>query len=474
MTKTLMCHKAMHHIIRFLGQSRQAYRSISIAVIMMVLVGQPSFASTRTLVKWTDRTPSALLPFDGNAEAVAELAGSTLFFYPQVRSTAALPYTSGPRTYQNVQYVTGAMVVPATVDQVEKLLSNYAGYHKLFPKITEANVLVNEQFGNPKTDTNASVRSIVKYRMVIKIPIPLLSFDENLVMQHERTHNSISTLILSAPIQYGSGKFEWFPLKNGKTLVTLTQWGDLDRPKGFLVKTILNAMPELKYAMPNSVQGFVLETLRQRLNPDVVTKALPMQMIVPTLTLNSAQEAQILKLLRQGGTVQFTHRPVWMATSTRDERLSFVSSFFNMPTSLERAKSGLVNPNNFTSIYRQVRKVTSTQLPNGSTQNDLKIGLGLGVLSIPMHLKLVYLPEAEPNSVRFFNTGGDVEFVQGRIQFKELSPKNTLVHLTAAGKLGENPPLLLKLAKHLPYPDYLPTIGAAPIVFEKTRTWLQK
>lgn len=166
------------------------------------------FASTPSLVTWTDPTPSALKPFDGNAEVLAELTGSSLFFYPQARSVAALPYTTGPRTYSNVQYVSGAMVVSATADQVEKVLSNYAGYSKLFPKITEANVLLNEQLGNPKTDPNASVRSIVQYHMHIKIPIPLVSFNEDLIMQHERTHHSISTLIISSPIQYGSGKFE--------------------------------------------------------------------------------------------------------------------------------------------------------------------------------------------------------------------------------------------------------------------------
>lgn len=474
MTKTFYTHTGVYNFTQFNVHKRRSSILIVVVLFILLIMSSLIFASTPSLVTWTDPTPSALKPFDGNAEALAELAGSSLFFYPQARSVAALPYTSGPRTYSNVQYLSGAMVVPATVDQVEKILSNYMGYSKLFPKITEANVLVNEQIGNPKTDINAHVRSIVKYRMLIKIPIPLLSFDEDLIMQHERTHNSISTLIISSPIQYGSGKFEWFPLKNGKTLVTLTQWGDLDRPKGFLVRTILAAMPELKYAVPNGVQGFVLEALRQRLNPDVATKALPMQSIVPSLTLSADQEAQILKLLRQGGTVQFTHRSVWMTTAKHDEKLSFVSSFFNMPTSLAKSKFGLVNPENFTSIYHQVRKVTRTSLSNGGSENDVKVGLGLGVLSIPMHLKLVYIPESESNSVRFFSTGGDVEFVQGRIQFKELSPKSTLVQLTAAGKLGEDPPFLLKMTQYMPYPDYLPTLGSAPIIFEKTRTWLLK
>ncbi|GAC1374606.1 MAG: hypothetical protein NVS3B3_10560 [Aquirhabdus sp.] len=233
-------------------------------------------------------------------------------------------------------------------------------------------------------------------------------------------------------------------------------------------------MPEIKYAIPNGVEGFVFESLRQRLHPDVASKPLPMQNIVPTMNLNSTQETQVLKMLRQGGTVQFSHRPVWMDSGNRPEKLSFVSTFYQMPTSVDKAKNGLINLNNFSHIYRQVRKVTSNALPDGSTTYDLKIGLGLGVLAIPMHVKLLYTPEAGQNSFRFYNNGGDIEFVQGRVLFKELDSKNTLVNLTAAGKVGEDPPLLLRLTKHLPYYDYLPTIGSAPIIFEKTKTWLLK
>ncbi len=193
--------------IKLFTESRKTFRSISAAAVILITVGQSSFASTPNFVAWTDPTPSALQPFDGNPEAIAELAGSTMIFYPQAKSTAVLPYTSGPKTYQNVQYVSGAIVVPASVDQVEKLLTNYAGYTSIFPKITKANILANQQVGNPQTDANASVRSMVKYHMLIKIPIPLLSFDEDMIMQHERTKNSLSTLIIAAPIQCSSGKF---------------------------------------------------------------------------------------------------------------------------------------------------------------------------------------------------------------------------------------------------------------------------
>jgi len=448
-------------------------------ILFFSLLALPfSFASTPSFVTWTDPTPSALQPFDGNAEALAELTGSTLLFYPQPKKTITLPYNKGPKTYANVQYVTGAIVVSASCDQVEKLLSDYVGYSKLFPKITEAVVKVNEQQGDfshgNTTQSQASIRSIVQYNMRIKIPIPLLSFNENILLQHERTHQSISTLILDSPVQYGSGKFEWFPLKNGKTLVTLTQWGDLDRPKGFLVSTILSAMPEIKTAIPNSVEGFVLESLRQHFDRNSASKALFIDNIVPVITLTNEQETQVIKLLKQGGVVQFNHPPVWLAQKDHSDKLWFVSSFYNMPAPLTKTKDAFANPKNFPSIYRQVRNVTSTPLDNGGSQNDIKIGIGLGVISIPMHIKMAYQPEANNAGTRFYTTGGDVEFIQGRFQFKALDSKNTLVGLTAGSHLGDNPPFLLRLGKNLPYSDYLPTVGSAPVIFDKARIWLSK
>ncbi len=447
-------------------------------LLIMLMMGRMSFASTPDLVKWTDPTPSALQPFDGNAEALAELAGSSLLFYPQPKKTITLPYNKGPKTYANVQYVTGAIVVAANCDQVEKLLSDYVGYSKLFPKITEAVIQTNEQQGDLAHDGNsqnqASSRTIVQYNMRIKIPIPLLSFNENILLQHERTRNSISTLILDSPIQYGSGKFEWFPLKNGKTLVTLTQWGDLDRPKGFLVSTILSAMPEIKTAIPNSVEGFVLESLRQHFEPNFAAKALPIENIIPVMNLTNEQESQVIKLLKQGGVVQFNHQPVWLAKKDRAEKLWFVSSFYNMPAPLIKTKDAFTNPKNFPSIYRQVRSVTSTPLADNGSQNDIKVGLGLGVISIPMHIQMAYQPESSNNGARFNTTGGDVEFIQGRFQFKSLDNKNTLVGLTAGSHLGDNPPFLLRISKNLPYSDYLPTVGSAAVVFDKARIWLLK
>ena len=444
---------------------RHPYARGLMAVVLNLAVIAPSHADTPQPLNWVDPTPSALQPFDGNAEQVADLAGDKMLFYPQPKQTVTLPYTKGPKTYANVQYMSGAIVVPASPDQVGKVLADYANYAKLYPKMTESTIQTQDQ-------VDGKIRTVAKYHILVKIPFPFLTFDEDVLLQHDQRQNSISTLVLNSPIQYGAGRFEWFGLKNGKTLVTLTQWGDLDRPKGFLVSTILRALPEAKIGIPSGVEGFVLESLRQRFSPDGSPSVTP-NTVVPTMNLSSSQEALVVKLLQQGGVVQFNHRPMWLNMPKGAEKLWFVSSYAQVPVGLEQAKEAYMTPEHYPEIYRQVSKVTTVPATDGSTQNDIKISIGLGILSIPMHLNLNFKPESE-QSVRFVSTGSDVEFMQGRYSLKALNAKNTLVGITATGKLGEHPPILLRLGKYLPYADYLPVVGTAPVLFDKSRTWLIK
>lgn len=431
-------------------------------------------ATPHGLIAWTDPTPSSLAPFEGNVEAIASLAGQSILVYPHPNTTAVLPYTSGPGTYTKAQFITGALVVDASPAQVESTLTNYTGYTQLFPKITAAQILVNDKRGDWSTDQRAVIRSQVRYHMLIKIPFPLLTLNEDLVMQHERTHHSISTLIIDSPIQYGSGKFEWFPLKNGKTLVTLTQWADLDHPKGFLVNTVFRALPEIKLALPNSVDGFIMQALRDRFNHDPLPNPTTTSSVMPPMTLTSQQEEQVLKLLQPGGVVQFGHPPVQLSRSGRTDKLWFVSSYFSMPASQARVHESLAEPQNFPHIYRQVRRVSTTALPNGGMACDIKIGIGLGILSIPVWTKLNYMSDSSSNNVHFYSTGGDVDWVQGHINFKALGTDSTLVSMTSTGHLGDHPPFPLNLGINLPYLDYLSTAGAAPVIFNKAKQWLAK
>jgi hypothetical protein len=159
---------------------------------------------------------------------------------------------------------------------VSRLLSNYPNYAGLFPTLKSAEVL--QQQGST---------SQVEYRIHIPTPIPVLNFKETVVMQHQIDHNSINSLVLQAPVPFGAGKIEWFEIDAQHTLISVTQWGDLNQPKGFLFSKILNALPDAKLGIPAGTNGFLLESLQRRFKAFSSETLAANQL--PELKLNASQ-----------------------------------------------------------------------------------------------------------------------------------------------------------------------------------------
>lgn len=422
-----------------------------------------AFSSHAAIVSWQDTIPSALKPFQNNAETVAQLANKDIFLYTQTGQTVSIPSKKGPRNYNNVKFQSAAIVLPVPVDQVKQTLSNYKHYVGLFPTLTQAKAI--EQSGSITQ---------MKYHIHVPIPIPILNFNEDVVLQHHVDDQSISTLIIDSPIQYGVGKFEWFALDNNQTLVTLTQWGDLDKPKGFLVSTILKALPEAKLGIPSGFDAFTLEALKRRFAPDISVPLISSRQL-PSKTLNTQQLQLVKQLSRQSGQpVMFIHRPVQLPYTNGNEALRFVSSYSTIDAPLDKAVQTLGSPDSYKQLFRQVSKVKIKPLDNQQgVESAITIKVGLGVIAIPFKLNLRYFNE-NSNMIRYQANGGDIEYMQGRMQFEPISNQQTLLIMNNAGKLGNNAPFLLKLTKNIPYAEFLPTVGGVPMLVNKANTFLGK
>lgn len=234
------------------------------------------------IIPWKEQIPSSLSVFQGKAQVLADLTANSILIYVHPAQSITLPTLKNQQSMIG-KFYTGAVVVPTNSQNVARLLSNYSQYNGLFPVLKSAKVL--EQQGNITQ---------MKYQVSIPTPIPVLNFKENMVMQHHLTANSISTIVLDAPIPYGAGKIEWFDLGSNKTLITITQWGDLNHPKGFLFSTILNAIPEAKLGIPSSTNAFLLKALQQRFK---TTTAQTLKVgELPDLQLDTAQVQKIAAL----------------------------------------------------------------------------------------------------------------------------------------------------------------------------------
>lgn len=418
-----------------------------------ILFGISQIGSTQ-IITWTDNIPSALQPFQNNPQLLASYTQDTIFIYGQPAVKTSVP-TLKSNPQPSVSFTSAAIIVPANTKQVAKTLTDFSHYVGLFPTLKSAKTI--EQSGNIVQ---------VKYKVSIPTPIPVLNFNEDVTLQHQIKPNSIASLVIDAPIPYGVGKLEWFALDEHRTLVTLTQWGDLNQPKGFILKKILNAIPEVKLGVPSTGNAFVLEALRTRFIGKNTAPLDGRQM--PSPQLNATQLTKIAQLSQTSQQpVSFLHAPTSiMYTHGREAmRFSTTYQFYKQtPQQLQKWLTPLAYKDLFP---RQIKKVVTTPIQNQGQDADIQVNVGLGVINIPFAFKLHFnYPNASENN--FYANGGDLRFIKGQMGFTELN-QGTLLKMTTSMKIDEKAPFLLRAMRSLPYHDVLPAVGGNAVFVQKIK-----
>ena len=407
------------------------------------------------IITWNDNIPSALQPFQNNPQLLASYTQNNIFIYPHPNTKTNVP-TLKSNSQPSVSFTSAALIVPANVQQVAKTLTDFNHYIGLFPTLKSAKTL--EQSGNIIK---------MKYQVSIPTPIPVLNFNEDVTLQHQIKSNSIASLVIDSPIPYGVGKFEWFALDDHRTLITLTQWGDLNQPKGFIFKKILNAIPEAKLGIPSSTNAFILESLRTRfIKPNIV--ALNSGQI-PSPQLNETQLAKIAQLSQNTQQpISYLHVPTSILYTHGRETMRFTTTyqFYQQPPQqLHKWLSPLAYQELFP---RQIKKISASAIQNQGQDADIQVNVGLGVINIPFAFKLHF---NYPNTVEnnFYANGGDLRFIKGKMIATELN-QGTLFKITSSMKIDEKAPFLLRAMRSLPYHDVLPAVGGNTVFVQKIKT----
>ncbi|MGE8539223.1 MAG: SRPBCC family protein [Acinetobacter sp.] len=416
-----------------------------------------SVSALAKIMPWNAELPGSLSAYQGNAQQLAELTGERILIYAHPATKTQLPTLNG-NTASKAQYYSAAVVLPVAEAQVKKLLQHYPSYVGLFPTLKSAKLL--EQQGPIQQ---------VKYQVHIPTPIPVLNFKESVVMQHHLGDNSISTLIIDAPIPYGAGKLEWFALDAHRTLVTITQWGDLNQPKGFLFSKILNALPEAKFGIPASTNAFLLEALQQRFKS---SHASPLTTAIPQLKFNAQQLQKIAQLSQKSGQpVSFILPNYQVKDGKSSENLRFSSTYQYFPHSLAQLQPWISAEASQQLFPHQIRKVELSPVTPQSVDANYKVSVGLGVIQIPFNFKMrFYQPDALQN--QFNANGGDLKFVKGGMKLLPQSQGN-LLQITSSMKIHDQAPFLLKAMRSLPYHDVLPAIGGNTVYALKVQQKLR-
>lgn len=406
------------------------------------------------MIVWKDNIPSSLQPFQNNAQQLANFTQDKILIFGHPAIKTAVP-TSLKNPNPTAHFTSSAIIVPVSTATVEKTLSNYSQYVGLMPTLKSAQVL-----------ESANGITQVKYKVSIPTPIPILNFNEAIIFQHQLSHNSLASIVIDAPIPYGVGKFEWFSLGENKTLLTLTQWGDLDQPKGFLFRKILSAIPEAKLGIPSGTNAFILESLRKKWMGNKVTALNARQL--PSTQLSPQQLDKIAQISQASQQpVSVIHTPTSIPDPHGREAMRFVTTYqyyAQTPQQLQK----WTQPTTYKSLFpRQIKSITTTPLKDKSQNAEFKVSVGLGVISIPFQIKMNFkYPSVTEN--QFVANGGDLKYLKGEMQFL---PENngSLLKMTTAVKIDDQAPFLLRAVRSLPYHELLPAVGGNVVFAQKMR-----
>lgn len=406
------------------------------------------------IIAWKDNIPSSLHAFQNHPEQLANLAQDKIIIFSHPASKTFIP-TLKNNPNPTATFTSSAIVLPVNSAIVAKTLSNYSAYVGLYPTLKSAKIL--EQAGNITQ---------VKYKVSIPTPIPVLNFNEDITFQHQLSANSLSSLVIDAPIPYGVGKLEWFSLGENKTLVTLTQWGDLNQPKGFLFKKILNAVPEAKLGIPSGTNAFILESLRKRFGVNKVTALNAGQF--PQVQLSASQLDKVSQLSQSSNqAVSFIHLPTTVPYQHGPENMRFVTTYqyySQSPNQLQK----WTQPTSYQSLFpRQVKSITTSPISNKNQNAEFKVNVGLGVINIPFDFKMNFnYPTTTEN--QFYANGGDLKYLKGQMQFNT-HQQGTLLKMTTSVKIDDKAPFILRAARSLPYHEMLPAVGGNVVFAQKIK-----
>lgn len=106
------------------------------------------------------------------------------------------------------------------------------------------------------------------------------------------------------------------------------------------------------------------------------------------------------------------------------------------------------------------------QLKSQDAIYDIRVGLG--VINIPFSSRIRFVDLAE-NQVDMYAVGGDVKFMKSRMSVKDFG-SGSVWKITAAGKIDDDAPFLLRAMRSLPYHDVLPSAAMASVVSAKAET----
>lgn len=412
---------------------------------------------------------------------VADSIGPRLMVFSHAPRDISLPGSKGARRFAAARFVSAVAKVDLPAATLRRRLQEFSGYKNLFPTLTQSEVMALD------------VRKVLaRYR--VEIPLPALA---TITVDFRVRHNieadgSISSLLIdgrseSLIAMLGGmtdeladqpvvSRWEALPIDARHSLLVFTYW-DRFELKSYFSRKLMEAYPEMRVVGPYMIAAGATEAVhRNFVSPRQVS-----QDIVPPGSTVLASARFFMHELSRNGAVVLLEPEIVLAPSLKATPLRYSSVAMRIQSTPEAARRQATA---YARLPEVIKELKAVKVDDRGQQVDLGLDVSAGIMLLRVSLDLdVRNTWVAPERLEFRRTHGNLAQLRGASEWHALDERvpgdtaQTLMITSAAHELGEDAPLLLRLAHRIvdevPFADTLGGMAAQLVVMQRMKPWIE-
>lgn len=451
------------------------YRIVCLVSLLLPTLAWAAKVPAWALQPWQNPAPH-FADLGVSPAALAQALEGRLITAAHAPRNISLPSAKGLRHFQQARFVSSIARVDLPATTLRRRLQDFTDYRSIFPLLTQSEVV---------TLNDRDV--ISRYRLEIPLPA-MITFAIDVRMKNRLEEDgSISVMLLDGKAesllailggatdelahQPVVGRWEFVPVNDRQSLVVFTYW-DQVKLKSFFARKVAEEYPELDVVRPYILTAGAVEALHRQF---VTPRLDPREQDPPGLATMSKLSALLGRWSQNGPVALLEPEQTGIHKARLPLRYSTVIKNVTAPAAQSRhlttQYARLVEP------HKELKNISVKSRENGADLGlDIRVALSIIRFSIAVDLATTW---EGPTRLAFHRTAGELARVRGAAEWHTLADdKQTLMLVSVAHELGEEAPLILRMAhkitSQVPYADTLGMMIVQMVAMERMKPWIEK